>query len=327
MGRSFILFGEDFWKTILSDSMDRGTIIRNTLSCTNQEDKNLISKCLHKSEESIEEEDLECLQSLTIAFKEIQSANDEDVWLTSEAKNLIKASQKFSHEVGKKYINAHNGLHTESVLFSSLRNYIKSTNSHVATLGYDDVLYDFFIKNHIMSGFNGNLVDGFTNSGFNEENLERAYDNTFGYYFHLYGSPLYYTNKEGDVYKAKRSEYEYCKGDHVILCPIHQKHQIIAASKVLRTYWEKIDWCLNCDDVNMVYFIGYRGGDDILNSKFKNWLAIDNTNREVIIVEPDNSEDRISSWKKKIGDKIIHKPVDSILDFDFNNPTGIKTAS
>lgn len=308
--------------------MDRENNIRNTFRCIKQEDKSLISKCLHKSEESIEEEDLECLQSLIIAFKEIQSANDEDVWLTNEAKNLIEASQKFSHEVGKKYINAHDNSHTERTLFSSLKNHITSTNSHIATLGYDDVLYEFFLNNNIMDRFDAHLVDGFTNAGgFNEENLKRKFGKTFGYYFHLYGSPLYCTNENGDVHKTKRSEYEFCKGDHVMLCPVHQKHQIIATSKVLRVYWEKIDWCLNYDDVNMVYFIGYRGRDDILNSKFKNWLTSGQPNREVIIVEPGSNEDRMSFWKEKIGDSIIHKTIGSILDFDFNNPKDVKTAS
>jgi hypothetical protein len=72
-----------------------------------------------------------------------------------------------------------------------LINFVSSTKSHVATLNYDKLLYEEFINAGICSGFSGQLVDGFTSSGFDSSNLVRLYGRNFGYYMHLHGSPLF----------------------------------------------------------------------------------------------------------------------------------------
>ena len=49
---------------------------------------------------------------------------------------------------------------------TSVIDFIKNTKSHVATLNYDKLLYDEFIKEEICKGYSGYLVDGFYDTGF-----------------------------------------------------------------------------------------------------------------------------------------------------------------
>jgi hypothetical protein len=41
--------------------------------------------------------------------------------------------------------------------------------------------------------FHTTLVDGMVGNGFSSQALERLYNNTFGYYLHLNGSPCFST--------------------------------------------------------------------------------------------------------------------------------------
>jgi len=90
---------------------------------------------------------------------------------------------------------------------NSVVDYVRETKSHVATLNYDKLLYQSLIENEILSGFDGTLVDGMLNRGFDEKALERRYGKDFGYYLHLHGSPLFYEHR-GNVRKWQRHELD-----------------------------------------------------------------------------------------------------------------------
>lgn len=148
---------------------------------------------------------------------------------------------------------------------SPLVNFIRTTKSHVATLHYDKLLYELFINNNVVNGFDGSLVDGITNAGFNSTHLERKWKNNFGYYLHLHGSPLF-KNKNGIIKKLPRFELNPQQPEpssHIVLAHIRHKPAVISSSEILSSYWQHL--CFSLSESSEAILFGYSGLDKHLN--------------------------------------------------------------
>src|SRR5690606_1730386 len=107
-----------------------------------------------------------------------------DHWLSNYGQEFTAATQEYIHTVASYLFDSSNTLPIN--FKNALIDFIKNTNSHVATLNYDKLLYDEFIKEEICKGYSGYLVDGFYDTGFKPSNIERHFRRNFGYYMHLH---------------------------------------------------------------------------------------------------------------------------------------------
>ena len=181
-------------------------------------------------------------------------------------------------------------------------------------MNYDKLLYNSFIKNSILSGYDGYLVDGMLSKGFDSEALERMYKKNFGYYLHLHGSPLF-VNKNGKVKKLSRDDLTIEGnevGEHLVLTHVKHKPSVIAASDVLSTYWNYLHFTLR--EAQEIILFGYAGLDDHLNKVIRPYL---NT-KALTVVEwsgAGGKEEREKFWLDKLGKTRSIKHLDNITDF------------
>jgi hypothetical protein len=195
-----------------------------------------------------------------------------------------------------------------------LADFIRATKSHVATLNYDKLLYELFINNNIVNGFNGSLVDGITNAGFNSEYLERKWGNNFGYYLHLHGSPLF-KNRNGVIKKLPRFELNPQQPEpssHIVLTHIRHKPAVISSSEILSSYWQHLYFSLS--ESSEAVLFGYSGLDKHLNEL----LSIFSQRLQFKVVEwagSGNHQQREEFWRGALRQNVnlIHK--EDILNF------------
>lgn len=232
------------------------------------EHKQLISRCLPGEQhcpQGEEELSLVYLAANACSFlKYLQGEEGGACWLTDIGHDYPDACRKFIKETATQLYCSQESL-PESFI-NPLIAFIQETNSHVANLNYDSLLYKPFIEQRICDGYRRHLVDGILNSGFSEENLERRYDNDFGYYLHLHGSPLFYRNGN-TVYKSNINSPEL--GDDrnvrdIVLANVKDKPVFIQRSPILKSYWRYF-----CDtalpEANEVLLVGYSGQDRHVN--------------------------------------------------------------
>lgn len=230
------------------------------------EDKRLISLTLGNEGAIPQSEDqLDVLHQAVTACKTLNRILSPSLhWLTENGQRFPTAVSKYIHMVASRLHLTDADLPVEFT--TSLSNFIQQTNSHVATLNYDKLLYGAFVDQGILAGYNGSLVDGITNQGFNPANLERMYGRNFGYYLHLHGSPLFYTNAEGQILKLQRHEistFTANPSEHIVLTHVAHKRSVISASPILTIYWHYLHRALQ--EANQIVVVGYSGQDVHLN--------------------------------------------------------------
>lgn len=192
--------------------------------------------------------------------------------------------------------------------------FVRTTRSHVATLNYDKLLYELFINNNIVSGFNGSLVDGITNAGFNSAHLERKWGNSFGYYLHLHGSPLF-KNRNGAIKKLSRFELIPLQPEpssHIVLTHIRHKPAVISSSEILSSYWQHL--YLSLSESSEAILFGYSGLDKHLNEL----LSIFSQRLQFKVVEwagSGNHQQREEFWNSALRQKVNLVHHENILDF------------
>lgn len=211
-------------------------------------------------------------------------------WLTEHAKQLPTIFKKFIHNVALHL--ALSGKFLPGGFSNSLSEYIHASKSHVATLNYDSLLYDALQTTYVLNGYDGPLIDGFTNKGFGEDNLVRYYPQQKGWYMHLHGSPLYIGNMKAQ--RADRAFIDPNDDNHIVLSHVEHKPYYISQSKILSTYWKFFEQALG--ESEHVVLFGYSGEDKHLNS-----LIRSRPQTRVLIVEWNNSSfsnERFSFWTK-----------------------------
>lgn len=325
-----ILFGNGLGRAIDNQYFDLGPAITEAWNSTwrlTDNDKQAILGCLpgNPQEINIEEGHLELLHEVASACKLINAAVGSPRTILAEAGAKLPASvNRLVSRVGYYF---HSYTVPENCQFETfckkLALYIKTYYVHVATLNYDNVLYNSLIDAKILNGYRGHLIDGFTKDGgvdltFENKNLDRIQER-LGFYLHLHGSPLF-ISKNGKVIKQTQGVHHTGYEPHMVLHHINQKRAVISGSELLNSYWQRFDQAL-LQSRCMILF-GYGGFDlhinDLIASR-KNDVNFGDF--DLVIVEWIGSGTRAERkrfWSEKLSTssfKLIQ--MDNILEFDF----------
>lgn len=267
--RKALIFGNGLGMALNPDAFNLTRVMHDVWNMAHfltPDDKRLISLTLG-SETAIpqNEEQLDVLHQAVTACKILKGILSPDLhWLSEHGQRFPIAVAKYLHVVASRLHLTDEDLPQQ--FMNSLTDFIRRTNSHVATLNYDRLLYGEFIDRGILAGYDGNLLDGITNAGFHPDNLERLHGRTFGYYLHLHGSPLFYTQRGGQINKLQRHEistFTANPSEHIVLTHVAHKRSVISASPILTTYWHYLHRALQ--EASEIIVVGYSGLDLHLN--------------------------------------------------------------
>jgi hypothetical protein len=275
--------------------------------------KKLIERCLQRVGAPEGEHELDTLHQAVTYCKALGRIGEGEVhWLTQDGLNFPEITATYIHKVATKLHNYEQGLPGQ--FEESLINFVKATQSHVATLNYDKLLYSSFIDNNIFNGYGGYLVDGMLDQGFSSEALERKYDNKFGYYLHLHGSPLI-VNRGEKIIKLARHKLTVDQdeaSEHIVLTHIKRKPSVIAASHVLSTYWDYLQFAIS--ESKEIILFGYSGLDTHLNLLLRPYLNL----KPLRVVEwsgAGNQGDRETYWQSILGKAVEVTRLENISEF------------
>lgn len=280
--------------------------------------KKLVSDCLPDGNNFDFPEGEEFMDQIYIAevcCRMLSQLRSPERWLNSSAADFPKTICKFIHNVAVFFHGIDVSL--PKSFMTPLIEFIKTTNSHIATLNYDSLLYSPLCTEKICDGYKGWLVDGIWDStGFESNNLRRLPGKDFGYYLHLHGSPLFY-NVNGVIKKMSRSElFDNNNGEigkHLVLTHVKHKPYVISSSPLLSTYWQFLTYSIS--EIKEVILFGYSGQDDHLNELLRNYRDL---SFSVVEYEHGNKlNDRKLFWKDKLqNDNIKITLCQSILEFN-----------
>jgi hypothetical protein len=229
--------------------------------------KELICRCTGSTTGSAPtgEHELDILHQAVAACSRLNGIGGGNIhWLSEDGAQFPFAISRFLHKVAIRLHNYQGQINQE--FFNSLAQFVHRTNSHIATLNYDRLIYSHFIDCGLLAGYNGTLIDGIVNEGFHEDRLQRRYGRNFGYYLHLHGSPLFLEHL-GTIYKLQRHQLELDMekyGEHIVLTHVTHKASVINDSYLLSTYWKYLSMCL--PEAEEVILFGYSGEDLHLNT-------------------------------------------------------------
>ena len=258
------------------------------------------------------EEDLDALQLVVSScdFLDRMSQGGSH-WLSEHGQRFPAAVRKFLYQTALQFHQREVVLPLEFA--QPLAAFLHATKSHVATLNYDNLLYQRMIEADVLSGYGGALVDGMLSSGFAPENLERRWGKTFGYYLHLHGSPLF-VDQEDVVKKLTHGELgggDDVVGSHIFLTHVKHKATVIAASPLLQSYWQYLESAL--EESEEVILFGYSGLDTHLNE-----LLERRSPEKIQVVEWEGAggqDEREAFWRKALGKPATVTRMESILCF------------
>lgn len=275
--------------------------------------KQLIERCLQRQGPPEGEHELDTLHQAVTYCKALAQIGEGNVhWLTDDGLNFPKITATYIHKVATRLHNYDKGLPQR--FENALVEFVKNTHSHIATLNYDKLLYNSFIDNDIFNGYDGVLVDGMLSHGFSSAALERKYNRRFGYYLHLHGSPLF-INQHENVLKLSRSQLTLDidePSEHIVLTHIKRKPSVIAASNVLSTYWDYLQFALF--ESEEIILFGYSGLDIHLNLLIRPYL----TSKPLRVIEWSGAGEqkaREAYWKNQLGREVTVIRLDNITDF------------
>lgn len=281
------------------------------------EQKTLIQNCINQSRAPKGEDELDTLHQVVTACKVLNTLAKEDVrWLNQGGRVFPSITAKYIHKVATDLYDYAGELPGE--FEGTLVDFVKETHSHVATLNYDKLLYSSFINNDVFDGYDGFLVDGMIDAGFSSETLKRLPGRKFGYYLHLHGSPLF-INQGGAVKKLSCGELTVDRdeaSEHIVLTHVKHKPSVIAASCVLSTYWNYLQFALL--EAEEIVLFGCSGLDEHLNKVIKLHLNFNPTSIKIVEWSESGSgeqNEREKYWLKKLGQNVVVNRLDSITDY------------
>lgn len=314
MPRKLLIFGNGIGMALNADHFSLGNaleLVWHRPDFLTDEQKRLISLCVGNDGPPATEDEMDQLHRVMTSCRTLCDINNDDLhWLTDEGRAFPEETARYIHKVATYLHNCPHVLPEEFV--GPLISFLSTTRSHVATLNYDRLLYDAMLDSRILRGYDGPLIDGIVNNGFNSDNLTRLYRRSFGYYLHLHGSPLFY-NEGHSIYKYTRaemaSEPDECSR-HIVLTHVKHKKSVIAASRLLSAYWEYLHFALN--EAREVIFFGYSGLDTHLNELIK----LQARTQRIRVVEWTGAGHDLAYWTQKLGrvDELIQ--LDNILTFN-----------
>lgn len=261
------------------------------------------------------EDDLDKLQQVLSACDFLSGIvlDEGEHWLSPRGQSFPASIRKFVHRTASRFVNTGCGLPDEFI--SPLAEYITRSKSHVATLNYDDLLYEGLLSHNVLRGYNGDLLDGITKSGFSSRNLDRRNTNRFGWYLHLHGSPLYYDAENGQVKKLTCAEFSRdaeVSSTHIVLTHVRHKPSIISSSEILTEYWKRLKKAF--EESDHIILFGYSGCDTHLNSLIRQ----ESINKKILVVEWSGAgsyDARSEFWRNSLHADAELAPLDNILEF------------
>ncbi|MFZ1180376.1 MAG: hypothetical protein WAN92_02445 [Herbaspirillum sp.] len=136
----------------------------------------------------------------------------------------------------------------------------------------------------------------------------------------MHGSPLF-VNRDENVQKLPRDKLTLETSEaseHIVLTHVEHKPSVIAASRVLSTYWDYLRFALS--EVKEVILFGYSGCDTHLNMLLRPYLGA----LSLRVVEWSGAGDaatRDNYWKDKLALENVKEMkvirLDNITDFNF----------
>lgn len=317
MRRSVIVFGNGLGMALDSNYFSIGAGLKSVWSGSEYFEtahKELVKTAIPGLTEDAHpstEDQLDDLQVAIVASEYLRGFETETVkWLADQARELPEAFRRFLHEVASYYQDYETPLPLD--FRGALADYLAATKSHVATLNYDNLLYDGLKSYEIFAGYNGVLIDGFHKDGFAPANMDRRRGiQSLGWYLHLHGSPLFVGNKKlmGD----DRAVFTPNEQSHIVLTHVEHKPLVIGSSEILSEYWRR--FVIAAQEVECLILFGYSGLDAHLND-----LITQKCTKQVIhVVEWEGAGEmsvRLPFWQnqlKKQDLNLIQLP--SILQF------------
>lgn len=328
MNRKLIIFGNGIGMALSPDDFSLRNVMpkvwqgarTNGDPILSQAQKQLIAGCIKGVEDESGPSDEAQLMGAQVAqfghelITTAVETENQNQWFTDDALGYPQAISKYVYEVARQLdLNSQvfgNDERLEEFL-SSFIPFLQETNSHVATLNYDTLLYSAFNDGYTLpdgtniqicqgQDWKTHLCDGYRpNTGFQKENFERPNDGDFGFYLHLHGSPLIVDGKT----KAKKLRRNQITGHipqsahHIILSDGSMKPLLIQRSEVLSLYWHMLE--STTDEIDEIIVFGYGGGDEHLNTFLRK------SRKPILIVEyadPEISDtDSEALWEKRIG--------------------------
>ena len=223
MRRNLLLFENGLGRSIDYDFFQLSAAIQNVWENKrffSGDERELISSCTPDLDDpgysSGEEEMLnsqlaiQAIRQLT----EVVNARDLNRWVTNEAVSFVDTLEKFISHIARYFHNAQVRLPND--FGDPLVDFVNKTRSHVVTLNYDPLLYDWLCKKHkranftlhICNDFKGDLVDGFTRTmGFSRNNFPALRQGSQGYLLHLHGSPIFGELRDRQGQSTHQPEY------------------------------------------------------------------------------------------------------------------------
>ncbi len=318
MPRKTLILGNGIGMALDPDffSLDRAIgAVWNNQELLEEHCKELIRHCLpgHNEDRPHGEDDLDTLQIALTATEFLAGlAQGQIHWLSEEGLEFPKAVRKFIYQTAVQF-HLHERRLPESFL-EPLADFIRNTQTHIATLNYDNLLYQPLIEREVLRGYSGALVDGFHSDGFALDNLERRFGRTFGYYLHLHGSPLF-VDRNNRIYKIHQAELDIEEdtiSSHIVLTHVNHKPIVISSSELLITYWRYLLFALSESDEIILF--GYSGSDKHLNSILKS-LSKEKPIRIIEWSGAGTEEERTMFWTDELSTEVTLIQLDSILDF------------
>ncbi|MEX1668371.1 hypothetical protein AB4876_05575 [Zhongshania guokunii] len=278
------------------------------------DEKRCILQCLERDDGNppVGEHELDRLHLVVTACGFLADVENEEIpWLSHYGRDFPATISKFIHKVATHLHLYQRDLPDGFVV--PLCEFIRESKSHIATLNYDRLLYDAICSYGLVNGYDGDLIDGMLNAGYQRENMKRNPGRRLGYYLHLHGSPLFY----GENLPKKLGRYELgmdtnCNRAHIVLTHIDHKMSVIESSKVLSGYWEFLGEALS--ESEEIILIGYGGLDEHLNQR----VLSTSKQKRIRVVEWTDSGDfgvRLRCWQRKLGDSVDLIQLDNILEF------------
>ncbi len=313
MARKLLIFGNGLGMALNQDHFSLTNALQhvwNKPDFLTDEQRALISLCVGRDGPPSTEDEMDQLHRVVLSCRTLCEIDSDDLhWLTAEGRSFPEETARYIHKVATHLHNSAEQL--PDTFVEPLISFLRETNSHVATLNYDRLLYDALADNDILSGYDGALIDGIFNRGFDADNLERRQDRRFGYYLHLHGSPLFY-NQGSSIHKYSRREIvtepDECS-QHIVLTHVRHKKSVIAASRLLSAYWDYLQFAIQ--ESSEVVLVGYSGLDTHLNELIK----LHGRQKRIRVVEWSGSANNHWSWLHKLGNIDDLVRLDDILSF------------
>ncbi len=320
MTRKLLIFGNGLGMAIDSNHYSLpnalNTVWKDDSLWSNTVQRDLIQNCIPSNSCPVSEDELDKLHLVSTScdyLKEFSPTTNGDHWLSSYGHDFTSSTQEYIHTVSSYLFESTNSLPTS--FRDPLIDFVRNTKSHVATLNYDKLLYEAFINAGICNGFGGQLVDGFLDSGFDSANLVRKFNNRFGYYMHLHGSPLF-KDINNITYKLAISSIATTNifgSKHIVLTHIPHKPTVITASQVLSTYWSYLT--LSLSEVDEIILFGYSGCDTHLNKILK--MYANSKIKRIVEWDGDSFTDqqRQKFWDSELGNNVTLNRMPDITQF------------